>query len=68
MIIKTSWIPFEVSTHPELNELKNSEKLLSVTFIEDSSLDSLTQRVLKMRSREMFEEPYDPPEYLSDTF
>jgi hypothetical protein len=31
-------------------------------------MQALTQRALKMRSREMFEEPYDPPEYLADTF
>ena len=48
--------------------LKKNERLLSVTFIEDSTMQALTQRALKMRSREMFEEPYDPPEYLADTF
>jgi hypothetical protein len=64
MIIRTRWILFEVSSHPELIDVKNGERLLSVTFIEETSLESLTQRAIKMRSREMFEEPYDPPEYL----
>jgi hypothetical protein len=64
MIIRTRWIPFESSSHPELDDVKNGERLLSVTFIEETSLESLTQRAIKMRSREMFEEPYDPPEYL----
>jgi|688.fasta_scaffold650058_4 hypothetical protein len=68
MIIRTRWIPFEASKHPELNGVKKNERLLSVTFIEDSTMQALTQRALKMRSREMFEEPYDPPEYLADTF
>jgi hypothetical protein len=64
MIIRTRWILFEASSHPELIDVKNGERLLSVTFIEETSLESLTQRAIKMRSREMFEEPYDPPEYL----
>ena len=64
MIIRTRWIPFEASSHPELIDVKNGERLMSISFIDETSLESLAQRAMKMRSREMFEEPYDPPEYL----
>jgi hypothetical protein len=64
MIFSSSWIPFKSSSHPELNTIQEGELLLAIRFVEDSSIDAITQRAIKMRSREMFQEPYDPPEYL----
>lgn len=64
MIISSSWIPFEFGNHPELNKIQQGEMLYVLKFIEETSLDAIIQRAIKMRSLEMFEEPYDPPEYL----
>lgn len=61
---QTFWVPFKGGTHPETKNLVQGEMLYCLKFIEDSSLEALTQKALKMRSLEMFEEPYDPPEYL----
>lgn len=65
MILKTTWIPVSTRSHPELNNLQMNEKLLALSFIQDSSIDALQQKALKMRSLEIFQEPYDPPEYLN---
>ena len=64
MILLTKWVPFKRSNHPELNTTQEGEPLLAIRFVEESSIDAITQRAIKMRSREMFQEPYDPPEYL----
>jgi hypothetical protein len=64
MILSTKWVPFKSSNHPELNTTQEGEPLFAIRFIEDSSIDAITQRALKLRSQEMFHEPYDPPEYL----
>lgn len=60
----TSWKPFETSDHPETKNLNRGDLLYCLKFVEDASLEALTQKALKMRSLEMFDEPYDPPEYL----
>jgi hypothetical protein len=64
MILLTKWILFKSSNHPELNTIQEGEPLLAIRFVEDSSIDAITQKAIKMRSQEMFQEPYDPPEYL----
>jgi hypothetical protein len=64
MILLTKWVSFKSSNHPELNTTKEGESLLAIRFVEDSSIDAITQKAIKMRSQEMFQEPYDPPEYL----
>jgi hypothetical protein len=64
MIISSSWIPFEVSNHPELNKVQRGEFPYSLRFIDEKSIEAISQRAIKMRSSEMFQEPYDPPEYL----
>jgi hypothetical protein len=64
MIFRSSWIPFETSNHPELNKVQRGEMLYSIRFIDEKSVEAITQRAIKMRSQEMFHEPFDPPEYL----
>jgi hypothetical protein len=64
MILSTKWIPFEASNHPELNMVPRGEMLYSLKFIDEKSLEAIMQRAIKMRSLEIFQEPYDPPEYL----
>lgn len=65
MILKTTWITAPNTSHPELNNHQTDEKLLALSFIQESSIDALQQKALKMRSLEIFQEPYDPPEYLN---
>ena len=64
MIFATSWISFEQSDHPELNKIQRGEMLYSLKFIDEKSIEAITQKAIRMRSLEMFQEPYDPPEYL----
>lgn len=64
MIFATSWKSFDSSNHPELSGINTGEPLLSLKFIDESSVEAITQKAIKMRSMEMFQEPYDPPEYL----
>jgi len=64
MIVATSWKSFDSSNHPELSDINTDEPLLSLKFIDESSVEAITQKAIRMRSMEMFQEPYDPPEYL----
>jgi hypothetical protein len=64
MILSTKWIPFKGGNHPEMNKVQSGELLYALEFIDEKSMESITQRAIKMRSIEMFQEPYDPPEYL----
>jgi hypothetical protein len=64
MILTTKWIPFNGGNHPEMNKVQRGELLYALKFIDEKSMESITQRAIKMRSIEMFQEPYDPPEYL----
>jgi len=64
MIFATSWISFEQGNHPELSGINTGEPLLSLKFIDESSVEAITHKAIRMRSLEMFQEPYDPPEYL----
>jgi hypothetical protein len=64
MTVSLKWIQFESGNHPELNKVQRGEFLYSLRFIDEKSIEAISQRAIKMRSSEMFQEPYDPPEYL----
>lgn len=64
MILKTTWVSFEPTNHPELIGYSLSDKLLSLNFIDESSTEAIQVKANRMRSLAMFDEPYDPPEYL----
>lgn len=64
MIFKTSWISPESTNHPELIGYSPNDKLLTINFIDESSVEAIQEKANRMRSLAMFEEPYDPPEYL----
>lgn len=64
MILKTSWISFEPTNHPELIGHNFNDKLLTLNFIDESSIEAIQEKANRMRTLAMFEEPYDPPEYL----
>lgn len=62
MMIKTIWINPPKEEHPEVT---NSEKLLVVKFINESSIEAISEKASRMRCLNFFDEPYDPPEFLS---
>jgi hypothetical protein len=64
MILSTKWIPFKGGNHPELNMVQLGEMLYALKFIDEKSSEAIMQRAIKMRSLEIFQEPYDPPEYM----
>jgi hypothetical protein len=64
MFFKTTWISLEPTNHPELIGHSPNDKLLTINFIDESSVEAIQEKANRMRSLAMFEEPYDPPEYL----
>jgi hypothetical protein len=64
MILKTTWITVELDSHPELNGYTNDQRLLALRFLDEKSIEAIQEKALRMRSRSMFDEPYEPPEYL----
>lgn len=62
MMIKTVWVHPSNGEHPEIN---NDEKLLALKFIDESSFEAIAEKALRMRALNFFDEPYDPPEFLS---
>lgn len=62
MFIKQTWIIPNTNDHPELIGIATNQKLLHLEFIDDSSIEALSERARKMRALQFFNEPYDPPE------
>ena len=62
MIIKTVWIHPPNDKHPEI---LNNEKLLALKFIDESSIEAISEKASRMRILNFFDEPYDPPELLT---
>lgn len=61
-MIKTIWIYPTGEEHPEVT---TTEKLLALKFIDDSSIEAISEKASRMRILNFFDEPYDPPEFLS---
>lgn len=62
MILKQTWVIPETYDHPELDCTSTNQKLLNLEFIDESSIEALTEKANRMRSLQFFNEPYDPPE------
>lgn len=54
----------EQNIHPEMEDVKDGEELLTVNFQEIiiDKFDEIYKRVNNMKMQELFSEPYDPPE------
>jgi hypothetical protein len=62
MIVKQTWIKPNTNDHPELDCITDYQNLLHLKFIDDSSIEALSERAERMRALQFFNEPYDPPE------
>jgi hypothetical protein len=62
MILKQTWVIPEHYDHPELDCAPTNQKLLYLEFIDESSIEALSQKASNMRALQFFNEPYDPPE------
>jgi hypothetical protein len=62
MIVKQTWISPVSNDHPELDCNAANQKLLHIEFIDESSIEGLSEKATRMRALQFFNEPYDPPD------
>jgi hypothetical protein len=64
MIPKTKWIETSNMNHPEIDDQSKPQKFLTVEFIDEATIEALSEKAHRMRCLKFFDEPYDPPDML----